>query len=177
MFRVRDVMQTEVVTARPDMPVRELVQLLAKERISGAPVVGSDGEIVGVVSTTDVMALAAYGSNAHVPDPWADEEGACDEESAWYFRSVDTPFDIDPKQGSAAEYIVEDIMTPAAFSVRADDSVRELARFLLRGRIHRALVVDEGRLVGIVTTYDVLQAVATMMDEPSAADVALAGAY
>lgn len=176
MWKVRDVMQTDVVTVRPDMLVRELVQLLAKERISGVPVVGADGGIVGVVSTTDVMALAAYGADAHVPDPWADEEGAGDEESAWYFRSVDSPFDIDAKPAEAAAYRVEDIMTPAAFSVQSDDTVRELARFLLRGRIHRALVLDEGKLAGIVTTYDVLQAVATMVDEPSPADVAMAGA-
>lgn len=176
MWKVRDVMEKDVVTVPPDMPVRDLVQILAKQRISGAPVIGAEGEILGVVSATDVMALAAYGADAHVGDPRQDEEGAMDEESAWYFRSVDTPFDFEAKSGEAAEYLVEDIMTPAAFSVRADDTVRELARFLLRGRIHRALVLDEGSLCGIVTTFDVLQAVATMIDEPSAADVAMAGA-
>jgi len=49
-------------------------------------------------------------------------------------------------------------MTPAAFSVGPEDSVSLVAKFLLQGRIHRALVVEEGRLRGIVTTFDPLRA-------------------
>jgi len=53
---------------------------------------------------------------------------------------------------------VGDIMTPAAFSVGPEDSVSLVAKFLLQGRIHRALVVEEGRLRGILTTFDPLRA-------------------
>ena len=55
---------------------------------------------------------------------------------------------------------VADIMTPVAFSVRPGDTVKELADFLVRGRIHRAVVVEDARLLGIVTSGDVLRAVA-----------------
>jgi CBS domain-containing protein len=51
-------------------------------------------------------------------------------------------------------------MTPVSFSVAPDSTVPELCEFLVRGRIHRAVVVEEGRLVGIVTSADVLRAVA-----------------
>jgi CBS domain-containing protein len=174
MWTVREIMQEEVVTVEPQMSVRSLVQIFAKSRISGAPVIGRRGEILGVVSASDVLALAAYGSDAHVPDPWL-EEGAEDEESPWYFRTVDAPvdFDIRGTDKSGVEYLVEDIMTPAAFSVHPDDTIAQLARFLLRGRIHRALVVDKAKLVGIVTTFDVLNAVAV---EPDMSDLAMAGA-
>ena len=173
MWTVREIMQDEVVTVEPQMSVRSLVQIFAKSRISGAPVVGRRGEILGVVSATDVLALAAYGSDAHVPDPWIDE-GADDEESPWYFRTVDAPLELDVRGAdtSGAEYLVEDIMTPAAFSVHPDDTIAQLARFLLRGRIHRALVVDKAKLVGIVTTFDILNAVAV---EPDLSDLAMAG--
>jgi CBS domain-containing protein len=174
MWTVRDIMQTEVVTVEPQMPVRSLVQVLAKSRISGAPVVGETGEILGVVSATDVMALAAYGSDAHMSNVWDDEEGADDEESQWYFKAPDGPFDFESpttdKGGS--EYLVEDIMTPAAFSVDPDDTIPQLARFLLRGRIHRALVVENNMLVGIATTFDILNAVALRPDD---SDLAMAG--
>jgi CBS domain-containing protein len=50
------------------------------------------------------------------------------------------------------------------FSVPSTASLPELARFLLRGRIHRALVVDAGELVGIVSAFDVLGAVAQMAE-------------
>lgn len=160
-MKVREIMQSQVVSVRPETPVRELVQILARERISGAPVVDGQGAVIGVVSASDVLALAAYGSEAHTRDPIADEEGATDEESAWYFRTGngDSELDLNVQQ-DLEPYQVADIMTPAAFSVRSEDSVPDLARFLLRGRIHRALVIDDGRLVGIATTYDVLNAVA-----------------
>jgi CBS domain-containing protein len=174
MWKVREIMQTKVVTVSPELPVRALVQVLAKSRISGVPVVDAAGVILGVVSATDVMALAAWGAEAHVADVREDEEGASDEESAWYFRTMDMPpIDLHHGDDRMSEYVVEDIMTPAAFSVGPDDTIHDLARFLLRGRIHRALVVEEGKLSGIVTTFDLLNALAST-NEPTGAELATA---
>jgi CBS domain-containing protein len=53
-----------------------------------------------------------------------------------------------------------DVMTPATIHVRPTTCVRDLARFLVNARVHRALVVDEGRLMGIVSAFDIVQAVA-----------------
>jgi len=176
MWKVREIMQTKVVTVQPEMPVRALVQVLAKSRISGVPVVDAAAVILGVVSATDVMALAAWGGEAHVADPWQDEEGAGDEESAWYFRSTDVPskYELHHAADRMSEYVVEDIMTPAAFSVGPDATIHELARFLLRGRIHRALVIEDGKLIGIVTTFDLLNALVSSNDEPTGAELATA---
>lgn len=55
---------------------------------------------------------------------------------------------------------VADIMTPISFAVAPDTPLPELCQFLARGRIHRAVVRDQDELVGIVTSADVLQAVA-----------------
>jgi CBS domain-containing protein len=51
-------------------------------------------------------------------------------------------------------------MTPANFHIHPDRDLRELAAFLLRGRIHRALVMEDHRLLGIVTTVDLLRSMA-----------------
>jgi len=56
---VRDVMTTPVVTVRPDTPHRELAAMLREHRISGFPVTAEDGTVVGVVSGSDLLALAA----------------------------------------------------------------------------------------------------------------------
>jgi CBS domain-containing protein len=58
------------------------------------------------------------------------------------------------------EVLVDEIMTPVAFTVDPEMLVWELADFLVRGRIHRALVVEEGKLVGIVTAFDILRVMA-----------------
>jgi CBS domain-containing protein len=179
MWTVRDIMHRHVVRVRPEATIRELVALLAQEQISGVPVVDERGEIAGVVSATDVLQLAAdnietpVGGLAVRPRRRDDE----DEESASFFRAMDSPFGFsepDPRAlgvPELAEYKVEDIMTPAAFSVDSDMTVSDLARFLLDRRIHRALVVDRGQLTGIVTSFDVLRAAADSSFTPSGTEL------
>lgn len=58
---------------------------------------------------------------------------------------------------------VADIMTRGTVSVRPATSVPDVARFLVRSRLHRALVMEEGSLLGIVTAHDVLAAMADMV--------------
>lgn len=175
MRSVRDIMHTRLVTVKPETSVHELVSLLARNRISGAPVVTEYGKILGVVSATDVLALAAFGSDAHVPQTWDEDEGANDEESPWFFRAAEVPhpLGIGNPDHDLADYTVEDIMTPAAFCVDPDDTIPFLARFLLQGRIHRALVVQDHKLCGIVTTFDLLQAIA-WTDEIDPSEIELA---
>jgi CBS domain-containing protein len=59
---VRDIMQSEVLAVVPEMTVRELIHLLLEERISGAPVLGPTGKVLGVVSSTDVLRMTASGT-------------------------------------------------------------------------------------------------------------------
>ena len=121
---VRDVMKTDVVAVVPEMTVRELIQLLLEEQITGAPVLGPAGKVLGVVSNTDVLRLAAR----------------C--------RLV-------PELGDAR---VGDIMTPVAFTIHPEESLADLAHFFRCGRVHRALVMEDGMLLGVVTPYDTIQA-------------------
>lgn len=175
MLTVREVMHSEVVTVTPDATVRQLARLLADEEISGVPVVDGNGALMGVVSSTDVVRLAAEDADIALapatllrespapPEPDGDEE--VDPDPFGFFLPEDSPF----SDGALLEHLSEteldtvtvaDIMTPVPFSVGPDDTLREVADFLVRGRIHRALVVGEGRLLGIVTSGDVLRAVA-----------------
>jgi len=163
---VRDVMQQHVLSVTPDISVRSLVRLLSTNRISGAPVLDESGKILGVVSSSDVLRLAAQDPGISFPGgPWR-EPAARDEHEdeedgeaiPWYFTTLDPGLSL-PEEGLNGElddYDVEDIMTPAAFTIAPDEAISEVARFLYRGRIHRALVVDRGVLLGIVTPFDLL---------------------
>lgn len=149
---VREIMRRHVVTASPDYSLRALVEILDREGISGLPVVADDGQVVGVVSTTDVVRFLA-------------ENGTTSGEAAGYFELPEGPPwfpDLLPEEPGTAleEHTVAEIMMPARFTVRPETTVSDLARFLLRAGIHRALVFVGQELVGIVTTVDVLRAVA-----------------
>ena len=56
---VRDIMTTGVVTVRPDTPYRTVAVMVRQHRVSGFPVTGDDGKVAGVVTETDLLALAA----------------------------------------------------------------------------------------------------------------------
>src|SRR6201995_5823684 len=56
---VRDIMTTGVVTVRPDTPYRKVAAMFRDHRVSGFPVTGDDGTVVGVVTEPDLLALAA----------------------------------------------------------------------------------------------------------------------
>lgn len=161
-WAVREIMQTEVVTVAPERTVAELVELLEGEGITGVPVLDSDGTVVGVVSVTDVARAALREASGEASGAHAERE-----EPGGYFRSPDglaggigawLPEGL-PRTRLGAR-AVREIMTPATFSVRPEATVRELARFLSRGGIHRALVFDGTRLAGVVTATDVLRALA-----------------
>lgn len=172
---VRDVMRADVVTAPPELTIRELTRLLADEGITGVPVVSPSGEVLGVVSATDVVRLTAESTEVPVRGtawvPAAVPEGSKDPEDeevdpySDYFLPEDAPV-VRPEWASVGgdgpldTLTVSDIMTPVTFSVESGTSLKDLADFLVRGRIHRALVLNDGRLEGIVTTMDVLKVVA-----------------
>lgn len=171
MLTVRDIMQTEVATASPEMTVRELARLWEEHGITGTPVVDLGGKVLGVVSTSDLVRLAAEEADASdeaerpepvFPPEEVEEDGV---EASWYAFFADEAPELYAGLDVIAESVFEeatvaDIMTRAIFSVRPQATVQELARFLLRAGIRRALVMEGGKLAGIVTATDVLRAVA-----------------
>lgn len=166
---VRDVMRADVVTVTPDTPVLELLRILVANQISGLPVVSEEGEILGVVSTTDVIRLGSREAEVvngdltweplALPPEEVDEDNAAD----FFMVSAEFAFPTEHQTRSMATgifdgYAVGDIMTPAVFTVEPSQRVSEVAKFLLKGRIHRALVVEDEHLKGIVTAFDLLKA-------------------
>ena len=132
---VRDVMQIHMLTAVPEMTVRELAQTLLEGNVRSVPVLDSEGKILGVASQADVM-RAAMSENACVP---ASGDGGP-------LRCMDG-------------MRVRSVMGPVGATVTPDQSVRSLVRLFVRERVQRALVVDNGMLLGIVTPIDVLGAI------------------
>lgn len=132
---VRDVMSDDVVTVSSGTTVRAFLDLAEERGISGAPVV-DDGRLLGVVSLTDVLRLLE--------------------------ADVFTALGRSGGGASSTETTVGDIMTPATISIGAGTSVSDAADFLQRADVHRALVFDGERLVGVVTTHDLLTA---LLDE------------
>jgi CBS domain-containing protein len=142
-----DVMNPEVFSVPLDMSVLELADFLAEKDITGAPVVDRDGRFVGVVSVTDVAESPAAGA------PFGESRGS--ELHGWEDRlNRDEVRRMGVRNGSLS---VGDIMTPTVYTVPADTPASELARTMVSGRIHRLFVTRGRRIVGIVTSLDLLK--------------------
>lgn len=177
MLTVRDVMTEDLVTVTPTTTLREAAEAMASDHVSGLPVV-EDGEAVGVVSATDVLAFAADAPGVEIdrgrqpdveriPDDEAWEEGAKPpsyytgrwEEETYSFGEM-LPDTERPEWNVLEENQVAEVMTRSLHTVPPDETVRGAARAMLDARVHRLLVVEEDRLIGVVSTTDVMEAVA-----------------
>lgn len=178
MLRVSDIMTPEVVTFSPELSVREAMGLLTKDHISGAPVVEGT-RVLGVVSLTDLAALAAElpgtPTSRDAPleageEPEPVEDDLPDEPPASYFTDLwdDAGADLvtrtgttdSPEWNALEDHTVGEVMSRVLHWLPPDTEVTGVAEYMERRGIHRVLVMDDGRLLGIVTTADVARAVA-----------------
>ncbi|TVP45721.1 MAG: CBS domain-containing protein [Gemmatimonadales bacterium] len=170
-------MESDLITVPPGTPVSELATLLDRAGITGAPVVDDEGVLLGIVTVRDVMRLAREATEVPEAARWglgtllSDEGvGSMDlplegEFFAYYVMPGGGFVDLRDRIRQLPEsvfngYQVADIMTSDPVTTPSSTRIRDLARLLVDRKIHRALVVDDGKLVGIVTSTDVLRAVA-----------------
>jgi CBS domain-containing protein len=145
----RDLMESRVITIDPAASLLDAYRLFVEEEISGAPVVDEDGRVLGVISARDLLRAA-------------EEERDTALVQTSYFRDVTefsgpdwstTPEDF---QDRLAERTVAETMTPEAIVVAPDATVAEVAGTLRRRRVHRVLVADGERLVGLISSLDLI---------------------
>jgi CBS domain-containing protein len=143
-MKAADIMVKDVVTAGPEASVKELAAIMLERRISGMPVVDGGGRLLGIVSEGDLIRRPEIDTD-RVKLGWlrlllSDEARARD-----FVKS----------HGRKAR----EVMTQPAISVAADAPLAEVVRLMERHRIKRLPVVENGRLVGLVTRTDLLRAV------------------
>jgi CBS domain-containing protein len=140
-MKVSEAMTCNVTTLAPDQSLREAALVLAEQRISGAPVVNREGEIVGVFSEADVLAK---------------ERAVLPQHGLIY--ALRHPEQIADEELRLTARWVADAMTMPAVTISARSSVAEAAALMLDRRVKRLPVVDDGKLVGIVTRTDLVRA-------------------
>ena len=158
----KDVMTRRVLTVRVDLTVRELADFLVENQISGAPVVDPDGHLVGVVSLTDLAQ-----NDVDRPDVVGDRSSPTTAMRDWEERM--NPEDLRALHIESDDLLVRDIMTPTVYTVPEETPVAKIARTMVAGRIHRLLVTNGPRVVGIVTSLDLVGLLARKRRRPAAA--------
>ena len=145
----RDVMQTQVVTIEADASLLDAQRLFVEEEINGAPVVDADGRVIGVLSVRDLLRGAAEEQDTVLSEPHYYRDLAEFSGPEWAAGPEDF-------QNRLATRTVSEVMTEGALTLPPDTPVSEVARTLRQSRIHRVLIAEEGALLGIVSTFDLI---------------------
>jgi CBS domain-containing protein len=146
-MKARDVMVRDPVTVKPSTPVNEVARLLVEHRIGGVPVVADEGLLIGIVTETDLF-LKEKGvpfSMVKLPS---------------LFNQWVKPKQLEQLYANARRYTAADIMTQSVVTTTPDTEVSRIAELMMRRRIKRVPIVEGGRLVGIVTSHDLIRRLA-----------------
>jgi predicted transcriptional regulator len=121
-----DVMVKDVLTVKESTPLKEVARLLSERKITGVPVVDEKGNLVGVISETDIIRKT---------------------------NSI----------GAWSPSMAGQIMTKPAVTVSPNETLQRICELMYNRTIHRVVVAEEKNIVGIITTMDILRAIATSL--------------
>ncbi len=151
-MKARDVMAMNVMTVGPETSVRQAANILFQNRISALPVVDEHGALIGIVSEGDLARRA---------------ELETDDRRSWWLellvRKSTESLAIDYVKSHARR--VEDVMTRRVITAKPATSLRDIAALLEKNRIKRVPIVAKGRVVGIVSRANLVQALASSREE------------
>lgn len=147
-MKVRDIMDPDPAVVGPDADVATVVATLREHELHGVPVVNDGGRCVGIITEADLV-LGGDEGDLHLPHYIELFGGIVFLESMERFEE---------RLRKAVAARAEDLMTPDPVTVDADADVTEAARLISRRKHNRLPVVEHGRLVGVVTRIDVLDA-------------------
>lgn len=149
-----DVMVCNVITVRADTSVEKIAETLLANRISAVPVVNEAGGLVGIVSEGDLIHRVEAGTERH---------------RSWWLEL------LTGKEILAREFVksharkAADVMTRPVITVKPGTPLGELASLLEKHRIKRVPVVNDGKIVGIVSRANLVQALVRIGNEAAPA--------
>jgi len=144
-MKAADVMISPVITVKPYASIKDVAKTLLSHRISAVPVIDDQGKLVGIVSEGDLMRRSEAGTERQ--RPW------------WLLQFTG-------EETLAAEYVkaharkIADVMTRQVVTATPDTPLHEVANLLEKNSIKRVPILRDGRLVGIVSRANLIQAVA-----------------
>ena len=149
-IKVKEIMSENVQTLLINDTIKDALTTMLEQELTTIPVVNLDNRCVGIISRSDLTEL------------FVEEDGELS-------RMIDTPLSMERLFRSLETCDIRQIrelMTHEVISVKANQSLTEACQQMVRQNVHHLPVVDdEGRLAGIVSSFDVVQAVAET-DQP-----------
>jgi CBS domain-containing protein len=145
---VADIMDPDPVTVTAEDTVESVLRVLRQNELPGVPVVNSGGRCIGIITEADLV-LAGETEDLHLPHYFELFGG-------FVFLEPLSHFEDRLRKATAA--LARDLMTEDPVTIEPHEPVADAARLISRSKHNRLPVVEHGRLVGVVTRVDVLEA-------------------
>ena len=141
MLSAKDIMNKRLVTLKPGDTLRQAAAVFAKNKISGAPVVGPGKKLLGVLSQSDLVRRV--------------DERAQGREPAFYYEGDRLQVAHEPVD--LGDTPVREVMTKVTLAVSPDEPIDRVARTMLAKKVHRVLVAERGALRGVISSLDLIR--------------------
>lgn len=148
MKKACEIMTREVITVTPETSIQELAHILSANNISGAPVVGKDGNLIGIVTESD---LIDQNKKVHIPTVVSILDS---------FFFLENPDKMEQEMRKMAGVTVADIYSPSPITVTEETPVDEIATIMAEKNVHTLPVVAGGQLKGVIGKKDIIKTIA-----------------
>jgi len=145
---VAAIMDTDTPTVTPEDTVEHVLRVMNETELTGVPVVTPGGRCVGIITESDLV-MTGEDADLHLPHYFELFGGFVFLESLGHFEE---------RLRKATAALARDLMTEDPVTIEPSATVQEAARLISRSKHNRLPVVEHGRLVGVVTRVDVLEA-------------------
>lgn len=159
-MKAKDVMTTDVVTVSPEMGISDAAKIMLQHHISGVPVIDKDGKLSGILTEGDLMRRAELVTTRR----------------PWWLTLASTPEEQAEAYTKAHGLTVKEVMTKNAATVDEGDTLDAVAMLFEERGIKRAPVMRGGKMIGIVSRANLLQALAAKAGETGPNDEAIRSA-
>ncbi len=145
-MKASDIMATNVVTVGAEATIRDVAKLLFDKHISAVPVVGEKGELLGIVSEGDLLRRAEIGTERR---------------RSWWLEALVSSNTLANEFVRSHARKVADVMTRQVITAAPGTPISEIATLLEKNGIKRVPIVMAGKVVGIVSRANLIQALAS----------------
>jgi len=145
---VADIMETDTPTVEPEDTVEKVLRVMREHDLPGVVVINPGGRCVGIITDADLV-MTGEDADLHLPHYFELFGGFVFLESLGHFEE---------RLRKATAALARDLMTEDPVTIEPSARVKDAARLISRSKHNRLPVVEHGRLVGVVTRVDVLEA-------------------
>jgi len=148
---VADIMDTDSPTVSPEDTVEHVLRLLNDSELNGVPVVTAGGRCVGIITESDLI-MTGEDADLHLPHYFELFGG---------FVFLESTKKFEERLRKAIGFTAQDVMPGDPVTTEPDATINDVAKLIARHKHNRIPVVEHGRLIGVVTRIDVLDALTT----------------